>query len=99
MQLRLGPGLPGLSRSRFCNALLFQINSLPSGNRIMPGIFRGQMREGPMSTAGLAFLFAGGFSCLLFAVIAMLYFAERLRSDFLAGLDKLSKHHRFRGQQ
>ena len=52
-----------------------------------------------MSTAGLAFLFAGGFSCLLFAVIAMLYFAERLRSDFLARLDEPSKHHRFRGQQ
>jgi hypothetical protein len=34
----------------------------------------------------------------LFAVIAMLYFAERLRSDFLTGLDEPSKHHRFRGQ-
>ena len=56
------------------------------------------LREGPMSTIGLTFLFAGGFLCLLFAVIAMLYFAERLRSDFLTSLHQPSKHHRFRGQ-
>jgi hypothetical protein len=32
-------------------------------------------------------------------VIAMLYFAERLRSDLLESLNKPSEHHRFRGQQ
>jgi hypothetical protein len=49
-----------------------------------------------MTSAGEAFLFAGGFSCLLGAVIATLYFADRLRSDLLAGLNGLSQHHRFR---
>jgi hypothetical protein len=42
-----------------------------------------QIREGPMTTAGQAFLFAGYLFCLSFAVIALVYFAERLRSDFL----------------
>jgi len=42
-----------------------------------------QIREGPMTTAGQAFLFAGEVLCLSFAVIALVYFAERLRSDFL----------------
>jgi len=36
-----------------------------------------------MTTAGQAFLFAGEVLCLSFAVIALVYFAERLRSDFL----------------
>jgi hypothetical protein len=52
-----------------------------------------------MTNAGQALLFAGGFFCLLTAVIAMLYFAERLRSDLLESLNKPSEHHRFRGQQ
>jgi hypothetical protein len=42
-----------------------------------------QIREGPMTTAGQAFLFAGYLFCLSFAVIALVYFADRLRSDFL----------------
>jgi hypothetical protein len=42
-----------------------------------------QIREGPMTTAGQAFLFAGEVFCLSFALIALVYFAERLRSDFL----------------
>ena len=42
-----------------------------------------QIREGPMTTAGQAFLFAGEVFCLSFAVIALVYFAERLRTDFL----------------
>ena len=36
-----------------------------------------------MTTAGQAFLFVGELLCLSFAAIAMFYFAERLRSDFL----------------
>jgi len=52
-----------------------------------------------MTNTGQALLFAGGFLCLLTAVIAMLYFAERLRSDLLESLNKPSEHHRFRGQQ
>jgi hypothetical protein len=41
-------------------------------------------KEGPMTTAGQAFLFVGELLCLSFAAIAMFYFAERLRSDFLS---------------
>jgi hypothetical protein len=37
-----------------------------------------------MTTAGQAFLYAGELFCLSFAAIAMVYFADRLRSDFLA---------------
>jgi hypothetical protein len=36
-----------------------------------------------MTTAGQAFLFAGKVFCLSFAMIALIYFADRLRSDFL----------------
>ena len=36
-----------------------------------------------MTTAGQAFLFAGELFCLSFAAIALVYFADRLRSDFL----------------
>ena len=36
-----------------------------------------------MTPAGQAFPFAGVLFCLSFAAIALLYFAERLRSDFL----------------
>ncbi len=36
-----------------------------------------------MTTAGQALLLAGEVFSLSFAVIAMFYFAERLRSDFL----------------
>jgi len=36
-----------------------------------------------MTNAGQAFLFAGYLLCLSFAVIALVYFADRLRSDFL----------------
>jgi hypothetical protein len=42
-----------------------------------------QIREGPMTTAGQAFLFAGELFCLSFALIALIYFADKLRSDFL----------------
>jgi len=55
-----------------------------------------KMREGPMTSAGEAFLFAGAFSCLLGAVIAMLYFGDRLRSDLLAGFNGPFEHLRFR---
>jgi hypothetical protein len=57
------------------------------------------MMEGPMTTAGQAFLFAGEFVCLLFAAIAMMYFADRLRSDVLGSLNEPSKRHHFREQQ
>ncbi len=36
-----------------------------------------------MTNAGQAFLFVGELLCLSFAAIAMFYFAERLRSDYL----------------
>ncbi|WP_325634706.1 hypothetical protein [Bradyrhizobium sp.] len=49
-----------------------------------------------MTNAEQAFLFAGGFSCLLGAVIATLYFADRLRSDLLAGLNGPFEHRHFR---
>jgi len=39
-----------------------------------------------MTTAGQAFLFAGEVLCLVFAMIALIYFADRLRSDFLGKL-------------
>jgi hypothetical protein len=52
-----------------------------------------------MTTAGQALLFAGEFVCLLFAAIAMMYFADRLRSDVLASLNEPSKRHHFREQQ
>ena len=46
-----------------------------------------------MISVGPAFLIAG-FVCLLIAVIAMIYYAERLRSDVLEGLQRPSKDHR-----
>jgi len=36
-----------------------------------------------MTTAGQAFLIAGELFCLSFAAIALVYYADRLRSDFL----------------
>jgi hypothetical protein len=36
-----------------------------------------------MITAGQALLFVGEVFCLAFAAIASVYFADRLRSDFL----------------
>ena len=51
-----------------------------------------------MTAAAQALLFAGEFICLLFAAIAMMYFADRLRSDILKSLSEPSKHH-FREQQ
>lgn len=51
-----------------------------------------------MTEAGQAFAMAGGFVCLLFATIAMIYYADRLRSDFLEGLREPSKRHHLRGQ-
>ena len=36
-----------------------------------------------MTVAGQAFLFAGEVLCLSFALIALVYFADRLRSDLL----------------
>jgi len=55
-----------------------------------------QAREGPLTNAEQALLFAGGFFCLLGAVIATLYFADRVRSDFLPGLNGLFEHTRLR---
>ena len=52
-----------------------------------------------MSTGAQALLFAGEFICLLFATIVMMYFADRLRSDILKGLDEPSKRHHFREQR
>ena len=37
-----------------------------------------------MTTAGQDFLFAVTLFCLPFAAIALVYFSERLRSDFLS---------------
>ena len=37
-----------------------------------------------MTTAGQEFLFAAGLVCLPFAAIALVYYAEKLRSDFLS---------------
>jgi hypothetical protein len=42
-----------------------------------------QTREGAMTTVGQALLFAGEGLCLTFAAIALVYFADRVRSDFL----------------
>lgn len=39
-----------------------------------------------MSTAGQAFLFAAEVFCLAFATIPLLYFADKVRSDFLGEL-------------
>ncbi len=50
-----------------------------------------------MTEAGPAFMFAGEFLCLLFSVIAMLYFADRVRSEFFQTLHELAKRHRFLG--
>ena len=36
-----------------------------------------------MATAGLAFLFVGEVLSLVFAAIALVYYADRVRSDFL----------------
>jgi len=36
-----------------------------------------------MTTAGQAFLYTGELFCLSVAAIALVYFADRLRSDFL----------------
>ena len=36
-----------------------------------------------MASAGLAFLFVGEVLCLVFAAIALVYYADRVRSDFL----------------
>jgi hypothetical protein len=36
-----------------------------------------------MTTVGQAFLFAGELFCLSFAAIALFYYADRLRSEFL----------------
>ena len=44
-------------------------------------------------------LFAGEVICLLFAVIAMMYFADRLRSDILKSLHEFSKRRHFHEQQ
>lgn len=52
-----------------------------------------------MTDAGQALLFAGEFLCLLFSVIAMLYFADRVRSELLQILNELAKRHHFRGQR
>jgi hypothetical protein len=84
--------------STFRIAVLFQINSLAVRQS-----YKGkqdQMREAPMTTAATqALLFAGEFICLLFAAIAMMYFADRLRSDVLKSLHEPSKRHHFREQQ
>jgi hypothetical protein len=85
--------------SIFRIAVLFQIKSRVTRPSYKGGLSREQMREGPMTTAGQAFLFAGEFICLLFATIAMIYFADRLRSDVLRSLNELSKNHHFREQQ
>jgi len=50
-----------------------------------------------MTDAGPAFLFAGEFLCLLFAVIAMLYFADRVRCELLQSLYEIARRHHFRG--
>lgn len=50
-----------------------------------------QMREVPMTAAGQAFLFAGVLLVLPLAVIPLIYFADRLRSDFLQALNKPSR--------
>src|SRR5260370_449302 len=49
-----------------------------------------QIKEGPMTTAGQAFLFVVEVFCLTFATITLVYFADRLRSDFLKKKPKTS---------
>jgi len=74
-------------------ALLRQINAFPVARHRPP--LAGDLadapvpenktkksREGPMTTAAQALLSAGELFCLSFAVIALLYFADRLRSGF-----------------
>jgi hypothetical protein len=46
-----------------------------------------------MTDAGQAFLFAGVLVLLPFAVIPLIYFADRLRSDFQDALNARSKRH------
>jgi hypothetical protein len=41
-----------------------------------------------MTTAGQDFLFAAVMFCLPFAAIALVYYAEMLRSDFLSKLQR-----------
>ena len=41
-----------------------------------------------MTAAGQAFLFAGVALCLTFSTIALVYFANRLRSDFLSAWER-----------
>jgi hypothetical protein len=76
----------------------FRSIRLPSGNRKSERCPKAD--EGwPMTDAGQALLFAGEFLCLLFSVIAMLYFADRVRSELLQILNELAKRHHFRGQR
>jgi len=46
-----------------------------------------------MTNAGQAFLFAGAVFSLCFAGIALVYFADRLRSDVLEITNGSSKRH------
>jgi hypothetical protein len=53
-----------------------------------------------MTTVGQAFLFVlfvGNVVCLAFAAIALFYFADRLRSDFLLRKRKRASHRRVPG--
>ena len=50
-----------------------------------------------MTAAGQAFLFACVVFGLCFAVIPLVYFADRLRSDFLEIMNASSKRHARRG--
>ncbi len=50
-----------------------------------------------MTEAGPAFLFAGEFVCLLFSVILMLYFADRVRCELFQTLYELARRHRLLG--
>jgi len=52
-----------------------------------------------MTTAAQGLVFVSEFICLLFSTIAMMYFADRLRSDVLKRLHEPSKRHHFREQQ
>jgi hypothetical protein len=100
VQHALRAGAEGRTASGvFRIAVLFQINSQPGRRSYKGRRSRSKRGEGPMTTVGQAFLFASEFICLLFAVIAMIYFADRLRSDVLRSLNELSKNHHFREQQ
>jgi len=57
------------------------------------------MRGGAHDHLRAGFSICQRFICLLFAVIAMIYFADRLRTDVLRSLNELSKNHHFREQQ